>query len=114
MDAVRRRPITKVFGAAFEWADRSSRRVSRAVDGPPTNGVVRRPFKEPPLTTESGTTRPTAPGTDVSDKLGNYETALNRVRAVDWAVTFPLISIYFGGDSQFGFIQIPGTQRSVR
>jgi hypothetical protein len=36
------------------WAYRSSRRVSRAVAGPPPIGVVRRPFKEPPLTAESG------------------------------------------------------------
>jgi hypothetical protein len=51
---VRCRPITKVFGPRPSWADRSSRRVSRAVAGPPPIGVVRRPFKEPPLTAESG------------------------------------------------------------
>jgi len=40
-------------GPRPSWADRSSR-ISRAVAGHPPIGVVRRPFKEPPLTAESG------------------------------------------------------------
>jgi len=47
---VRCRPITRSSGPRPSWADRSSRRVSRGVAGRPPIGVVRWPFKAPPLT----------------------------------------------------------------